>query len=175
MRIPTPLSDVLPELRATDPAVFLFLFLDFDGVLHPVGEPALDDNFCLIDNPRLFVWRPILDALLAQYPAVRIIISSDWRRLFDDATLIRLLGPLGNRFVGVAERVGSCRSEEILMEVRRRKLVHWLAIDDQASVVAAQATERRFIACAPARGLSDMAVQRAVSDMLSALPVQPIG
>jgi hypothetical protein len=60
------------------------------------------------------------------------------------------------------------------MEVCRRKLIHWLAIDDHASVVAAQATERRFIACAPARGLSDLAVQRVVSDMLSALAVQPV-
>ncbi|MEM5341466.1 HAD domain-containing protein [Paraburkholderia azotifigens] len=173
--MPQPFSDVLPEHRATGPAAVPFLFLDFDGVLHPVGEPALDDDFCLIENPGLFIWRPILEALLAPYPAVRIIISSDWRRLFDDATLIRLLGPLGNRFAGVEERVGSCRSEEILMEVRRRKLIHWFAIDDHASVVAAQATERRFIACAPALGLSDPAVQRAVSDRLSALPVQPVG
>jgi hypothetical protein len=35
---------------------------------------------------------------------IRIIVSSDWRRLFDDATLIRLLAPLATRFVGVVER-----------------------------------------------------------------------
>jgi hypothetical protein len=105
--MPEPLSDVPPEHRATEPPVVPFLFLDFDGVLHPVGERALDDDFCLIENPGLFIWRPIQEALLAQYPAVRIIISSDWRRLFDDATLIRLLGPLSNRFAGVVESVGS--------------------------------------------------------------------
>jgi len=146
------------------------LFLDFDGVLHPVGEPALDEDFRLIENPGLFVWRPVLEELLAPYPAVRIIVSSDWRRLFDDATLIRLLGPLGNRFVGVVESQGSCRAEEILTEVRRRNLAHWLAVDDHPSVLAAQAGDHRFIACDSARGLSEIAVRRALSERLSALP-----
>ena len=36
---------------ATDGPV---LFLDFDGVLHQLGEPALDENFRLLYNPRLF-------------------------------------------------------------------------------------------------------------------------
>jgi hypothetical protein len=146
------------------------LFLDFDGVLHAVGEPAIDEDFRLIGNAGLFVWRPILEELLAPFPSVRIIVSSDWRRLFDDATLIRLLGPLGNRFVGVVESRGSCRAEEILAEVRRRKLAHWLALDDHPGVVAAQAEDRRFIACDSARGLSEVAVQRALSEQLSALP-----
>jgi hypothetical protein len=79
------------------------LFLDFDGVLHPVGERAFDENFRLIANPGLFVWRPILEQILVPFPSVRIVVSSDWRRLFDDENLIRLLGPLGNRFAGVVE------------------------------------------------------------------------
>ena len=68
----------------TDRAV---VFLDFDGVLHPVGVPAIDKEFRLIENQDLFVWRPILERLLAPHPMVGIIVSSDWRRLFDDATL----------------------------------------------------------------------------------------
>jgi len=146
------------------------LFLDFDGVLHPVGEPALDEDFRLIGNPGLFVWRPILRELLAPHPAVRVIISSDSRRLFDDAALMRLLGPLAGRFLGVVESRGSCRSEEILSEVRRRAITHWLAIDDHPSVVAAQAEEPRFIACAPTSGLSDIAIQQRLSGMLATFP-----
>ncbi|WP_176382013.1 HAD domain-containing protein [Paraburkholderia youngii] len=146
------------------------LFVDFDGVLHPVGEATLDEDFRLIENPGLFVWRPILELLLASYPAVRIIVSSDWRRIFDDATSVRLLGPLGNRFVGVVESYGACRSEAIRMEVRRRRIVHWLAIDDHPSVITAQAEERRFIANDSARGLSDEAVRRTLCEMLSAFP-----
>jgi hypothetical protein len=53
---------------------------------------------------------------------VGIIVSSDWRRLFDDATLIRLFGRLAARFVGVVEGYGSSRSEEMLAEVKRRMI-----------------------------------------------------
>lgn len=101
---------------------------------------------------------------------MRIIVSSDWRRLFDDATLVRLLGPLGDRFVGVVESYGACRSEEIRMEFRRRRIVHWLAIDDHSSVAIAHAEERRFIVCDSARGLSGEAGRRALREMLLAFP-----
>ncbi|MEI6002266.1 hypothetical protein H3V53_35630 [Paraburkholderia bengalensis] len=145
------------------------VFLDFDGVLHPVGVPAVDEDFRLIKNPDLFVWRPILERLLARYPTVGIIVSSDWRRLFDDATLIELLGPLAVRFVGVVECYGSSRSEEILAEVRRRGLKEWVALDDHPSVIAAQAKDDRFIACEPAMGLSSLDVQQTLNLRLACL------
>ncbi|MHB9840928.1 HAD domain-containing protein [Paraburkholderia terrae] len=150
------------------------VFLDFDGVLHPVGVPAIDEAFCLIDNPDLFVWRPILDRLLAPYPMIGIIVSSDWRRLFDDATLIRLLGPLAVRFVGVVECYGSSRSEEILTEVRRRRLKEWVALDDHSSVIAAQATDTRFVACEPTTGVSSVDVQRTLSARLADMSLNEV-
>jgi hypothetical protein len=67
---------------------------DFDGVLRSVGEPVLDEDFRPIENLGFLIGRPILEEKLVQYPAVRIIVSSDWRRPFDDALLVRLLGPL---------------------------------------------------------------------------------
>ncbi|WP_176381988.1 hypothetical protein [Paraburkholderia youngii] len=42
-------------------------------MLHPVGEPAVDEHFRLIDDPGLFVRRPILEALLAPQSAVGIM------------------------------------------------------------------------------------------------------
>lgn len=33
-----------------------FLYLDFDGVLHPDGENAIDTNGRLCHNPNLFYW-----------------------------------------------------------------------------------------------------------------------
>ncbi|WP_162600722.1 HAD domain-containing protein [Paraburkholderia sp. C35] len=158
-------------MRAIDSAV---VFLDFDGVLHPVGVPAVDEDFRLIENADLFVWRPILGRLLAPYPMIGIIVSSDWRRLFDDATLVRLLGPLATRFVGVVECYGSSRSEEILTEVRRRGLKEWVALDDHPSVIAAQATDSRFVACEPTTGLSSIDVQRTFSARLAGLSIDEV-
>ncbi|PTB30626.1 hypothetical protein C9I56_01660 [Paraburkholderia caribensis] len=128
----------------------------------------------MVDDPGLFVWRPILERLLAPYPMIGIIVSSDWRRLFDDATLIRLLGPLATRFVGVVESYGTSRSEEILAEVKRRGLNGWLALDDHPSVNVAQARDPRFIACEPATGVSAVDVQRTLSERLTTLSVDGV-
>ncbi|GAB3630344.1 hypothetical protein PTE30175_03584 [Pandoraea terrae] len=145
------------------------LFVDFDGVLHPFGEPIFDEHCRYLGNPVLFCWAPILDQLLAPYPDVRVIVSSDWRRIFDDANLIKLLGPLGPRFVGVVQSYQSTRAEEILAEARRRALVEWLAIDDHPSVAQASVSERRFIACAPDSGISASSVQTELRTKLAAL------
>jgi hypothetical protein len=109
------------------------------------------------------------DALPAEHPAVQIIVRSGWHRLFDREKLMRLLGSLGNRFVGFMESYGSFRSEEILIQDRRRNLVRWLAVADHSSVVSAPAEVRLFIACASACVLSVEAVQRALMQMLFTL------
>lgn len=48
----------------------MFLFLDFDGVLHP--EPLYGDG-------ELFCRLPLLEALLREFPEVSIVVSSTWR------------------------------------------------------------------------------------------------
>lgn len=138
------------------------IYLDFDGVLHPDGTEAIDDRGQLLDNPILFCWLPILTELLEPHPHVQIIVSSDWRRLFDDPALIRLLGPLGNRFSGVIERPASPRAQEILIDAQTRGLTDWIALDDHTSVHQAARTDHRFIACDPTTGITDEAVQLAV-------------
>lgn len=149
----------------------LVLFLDFDGVLHPLGEPALGDNFELLPNPDLFCWRHHLESVLAPYPDVRIMVSSDWRRLFDDAKLVELLGPvLASRFAGVVEVNRPSRAEEVLAEADRRGLRCWLALDDHTSVkAAAEAGDDRFIVCRPDSGLSDPAVKALLACRLAEL------
>lgn len=155
-------------LDDSDPAV---LFLDFDGVLHAVGEPALDEDFRLIANPSLFCWRHILEQALAPHPSVRIVVSSDWRRLFDDENLARLLGSnLGPRVLGAVETVKTTRADEILAEAARRGISHWLAIDDHPSVaIARRAGDSRFIACNPNTGLSNARVRNELQQKLADL------
>lgn len=145
----------------------LVLFTDFDGVLHAADEPALDSTGRLIANERLFAWLPILADILGPYPQVRLVVSSDWRRLLDDENLRLVLGPLGSRFAGIVETWGTSRADEILAEVRRRKLTQWLAIDDHPSVLAASRRDARFIPCAPDAGLSAPAVQAVLRKRLT--------
>lgn len=144
------------------------IYLDFDGVLHPEGEPVLSQNRKLLANPNLFCWRSILEAALVTHPDVRIIVSSDWRRLFPDASLIQLLGPdLGQRFAGVVTVKISSRAEEILHDAAERRLARWLALDDHPTVHAAAAIDPRFVACEPARGLSCPDVQVRLAQQLA--------
>lgn len=145
----------------------LVVFLDFDGVLHPVGEPALGEEFRLVSNPRLFCYLPYLIDALLPYPEVRIVVSSDWRRLFDDDTLRGCLGAAGDRFAGVVETYGGTRAEEIYAEVTRRGLVRWLALDNHPSVREGSMTDARFIACDPLMGLGNTKTQADLRKKLS--------
>lgn len=143
-------------------------FLDFDGVLHAADEPALDDAGHLLANPRLFAWRPLLDDLLAPPPDVRIVVSSDWRRLLDE-NLVRVLGPLGPRFTGVVQAWAATLADEIQEEARRRRLTQWLALGNHPSVVKASARNDRFIVCAPDSGLSAPSMQALLRTRLAAV------
>lgn len=147
------------------------IFLDFDGVLHRLGEPAIDEGFRLMENPGLFCWCPLLREAIAPYPAVRIVIASDWRRIFDDETLVGMLGEgIDCRVIGSVESFCHSRVEEILTEAARRGLRRWIAIDDHPSVwTAREAGDRRFIACRPDQGLSETRVQNELQEMLQVL------
>ncbi len=140
------------------------LYLDFDGVVHAYGEEAFDENFALLPNPRLFAWLPHLTTLLEPHPGVRIIVSSDWARLFVDDALVRLLGPLGPRFAGVVEIRGGRRRDDIENDAVRRGLTQWVALDDDVSIK--RSGRRQLIWCDPARGLSDARVQKELSAVL---------
>lgn len=73
------------------------LFVDFDGVLHPLeqAEASRLTHFC---------WLPVLASALRLHVDVRIIVHSTWRYMYDDDELRMLLGPLGSRFVGATSR-----------------------------------------------------------------------
>lgn len=148
-----------------------YLYLDFDGVLHPLDTPALGANGQLLDNPDLFCWLPILADLLAPHPTVKIIVSSDWRRLFDDDALTRLLGPLGPRFAGITETIDRNRANEILHDATRRGIENWIALDDHDTVRIAAAQDPRYIWLRETLGLSEptaqQQLQRALKKLLS--------
>ncbi|WP_256095066.1 HAD domain-containing protein [Paraburkholderia nodosa] len=70
---------------------------------------------------------------------------------------------------GVVEGYGPTRAAEILREVQRRSIAHWLALDDHPSVVDAAREDRHFIACSGRTGVASTDVQQALRQALEAL------
>ena len=130
-----------------------YLYLDFDGVLHPTSGAAL---FCRM--PRLE------EALVGR--DCRIVISSSWRfhQTFRSLTLLfpaslrhKLVGTSGEAFVGRWPR-----HTEILIDVDTRR-VHgqWRALDDSWLEFPKGCEE--LIKCNPNTGISDKEVSELTS------------
>lgn len=70
-------------MRAPD-----FLFLDFDCVLHKAGQLP-------------FEHLPELEAALAPFPALKIVVSSSWQEVHGSDEIVEFLGPLAGRYAGL--------------------------------------------------------------------------
>lgn len=117
--------------------IAMLIFLDFDGVMHPFG---LDEH-----SPDLFCCSPILENLLAEFPAVDVVVSTSWRKVFSlEEICCRLPSGIASRIVGeTPERVGIENLPDVLwahpreaecwtwMRRNRRSGERWLAIDDE--------------------------------------------
>lgn len=105
----------------------LTLFLDFDGVLHP--------RFC--PDEEHFSRRPLFESVMRRHPAVRIVISSSWRRIYGiDFLRSRFSRDIAGRIVGTTQLwvpdEPMNRYQEIIawMEKQRLEGSPWLALDD---------------------------------------------
>lgn len=104
----------------------MILFLDFDGVLHPI--PSHDKQF--------FSCLPRLEALLREFPKVQIVISSMWRadgvenllRYFSEDIRPRIIG--GTPWSEVPAYAPD--SEFILGVVRHSEILAWIAENNYA-------------------------------------------
>lgn len=125
-----------------------YLFLDFDGVLHPDavylerGRPILRGH----GGIALFQWAPILAELMAPYPHIDIVLSTSWvptltfhrARAYLPASLQqRVIGATWHSHYTVEygiDRIGwfgMTRFAQINVYVRRHcQNDNWFAIDD---------------------------------------------
>ena len=95
-----------------------YLFLDFDGVLHHVG-----------DSPRVLEHAARLGDLLAGNPEVQIIVSSSWREIHDLEEMREFCRPaLGSRLVDVTPSIVQKRVlDDDLPYSRFIEIAYWLA------------------------------------------------
>jgi hypothetical protein len=103
------------------------LFLDFDGVLHPVGASGM--HFCCL---------PLLEAMLREpsHASVSIVISSTWRLAHPLARLRAFFSEdIRARIVGVTPALDDYdseheRHEEINAWLQKAAVQRWAALDD---------------------------------------------
>lgn len=113
----------------------MILFLDFDGVLH--SEPCYDET-------QLFSSLPPLEAMLRDFPEVKIVISSTWRESRSLSELQSFFShDIGARIIGVTpswrdipdlvEVIGYQRHAEIEAWIRNSEMPWqpWIAVDDK--------------------------------------------
>lgn len=132
------------------------VFLDFDGVLHPVDSD--------VQGVRRFCWLPVLNKLLEGNPDVYVVVHSTWRYEYTDPELRKLLGPLGQRFAGSAPRAP--RELAIEMVLQANKMVHaHLALDDDPKEFTG--SNVNLLLVDPQRGVSDELAQSAIRQWLS--------
>lgn len=67
----------------------MIIFLDFDGVLHGLGRPVFE---CL----------PRFEAILRDFPAVEVVITSSWRETYPLDALRELFGAdIRHQIIGI--------------------------------------------------------------------------
>lgn len=141
------------------------IFLDYDGVLHPVSALARfamrmsrDDA---IRQGRLFRWTWVLEEILHETD-VRIVVHSSWRCLLSTAEMLEYLGPLAVRYSG-ATNAEMLRWEGIQRTVNQLGLgdEQWLVLDDHASQFP-DPPPRQLVLCNPENGIWDQQVRERV-------------
>lgn len=133
------------------------LFLDFDGVVHPLDPESLGlQHFC---------WLPVLARLLEIHDDVRIVVHSTWRYTHTGDELRALLGPLGPRFVGSAPRGPQAQAIEMVLKGDMEAVVSHLVLDDDGKEFSGSTVNLLLVE--PHLGVSDVRVQAALSSWLS--------
>lgn len=116
--------------RAADSSELLFL--DIDGVLHPVGT---DYSF----SSRFFSHLPLLEDLLREFKSVDIVISSDWRLAESVEQLQRYFSAdIRPRIIGATPQIDpdaivDCRRQleiQVWLDGNGRSDAEWVALDD---------------------------------------------
>jgi len=169
----------------------MILFLDYDGVLHPDAVYLVQGRPVLRAEGKLFMWTPQLIEVLADFPSVRIVLSTSWvRELGFQRAMARLPEPLRSRVIGATWHSGMTRQSEgfprtvapwwdaatryrqVRRYVDRAALADWVAIDDHPEGWAPRDLHR-LVKTESATGLSDPAVLARLAACIESASAQP--
>lgn len=158
----------------------LVLYLDFDGVLHHENVHWHPRKGTYLDAPEgysLFQHAALLETLLAPYPAVRIVLSTSWVRVFSYSRAAKRLTPaLRARVIGATyhstmraqDFAAMPRGYQVWDDVQRRQPRDWLALDDDAQDWPDWCRDR-LVHTHEHAGLSEPAVHAELRDKLAAM------
>lgn len=157
--------------RPSQKAKELILYLDYDGILHPADVifsqqgPVLAEA---VSGHSLFENADMLAAVLAEYPEVRLVLSTSWVFHYGlEYAASRLPPPLRKAVVGAtfdparhnSGFLSVARGHQVVEDAKRRKATQWVSLDDDSAAWPAR-QRHRLIQANPAKGLRDPQVLR---------------
>jgi hypothetical protein len=152
------------------------LFLDFDGVLHPLGL-ALEPGRTIRGKPvaravttRYFQWNELLAQLLAQAGArdLRIVVHSTWRTSRTSEQLAQLLGPLAPWYGGSVSATLDKNDAIAQWLAQAEQPVDYRILDDTASSFRDTDQVARLVRCHSLTGVTEPTVQKTLQEWLKA-------
>lgn len=150
------------------------IFLDFDGVLHPLGLVLQEGRTIrgkAVARPTsisLFCWLPLLARLLAAHDDVRLVVHSSWRSAHSEQQLRTFLGPLADRFVGATDDVLSKAPSIGAWLQDHPAVVSYCVLDDALQESDGAQLVGSLIRCDSGLGLSEATVQAQLRAWLEA-------
>ncbi len=136
----------------------MLLFLDFDGVLHPVLGPR-EMHVCRLS---------VLESVLRQAPQVRIVISSTWRLFFGMSELRAVVSAdIAARIVGATPPPDDEPRHAEIMRYLKQHATHateWVAVDGYRTLLESNVTNSLTHYFDPTSGLFSVRVENLVKD-----------
>ena len=166
-----------------------YLFLDFDGPLHPSTTLQGKNVGLLASSPSalrsagFFIWSDLLEDILcraeASNPALQIsiIVHSSWRAQtwFSTPVIRQALGSLGQRICGFT-RTELGRAEAVAELCERMGITDYLILDDDVkSFAGREPVCSRLLAVSPLSGVRDSQVQDALLEWATVATPRPTG
>lgn len=141
------------------------LFIDIDGVLHPVSVREIEigaGGGLRFSGPELFRWAPVLWQLIEPYD-VMVAVHSSWRHSYQFAEILDAFpAAMQSRIAGLT--AGAGRYESILDWVERYEVTRFAVLDDTPG--AFPMNWPHLIDCDPELGITESRVQERLQRFL---------